>query len=99
MALTTVFSVHPEKAEEKAILWDSEDDGEWPLFASLFLRAFCGCGKPTWIGCGGHIESALQGVKKDDRCPNWKKGRSYPCGEVKTPETTFGKFLYYTGLD
>jgi hypothetical protein len=30
-----------------------------------------------------HIESALQGVKEEDRCPNWKKGARHPCGEVK----------------
>ena len=26
------------------------------------------CGKPTWAGCGNHIEIALKGVKKADRC-------------------------------
>eukprot|EP01040_Poterioochromonas_malhamensis_P005519 gene5519-5929_t len=26
------------------------------------------CGKPTWAGCGMHIESALAGVKPEDRC-------------------------------
>ena len=26
------------------------------------------CGKPTWSGCGNHIEQALQGVAKKDRC-------------------------------
>jgi len=31
-----------------------------------------------------HIESALQGIKNEDRCPNWDKGGvSKPCGEVK----------------
>jgi hypothetical protein len=26
------------------------------------------CGKPTWSGCGNHIETALKGVAKKDRC-------------------------------
>lgn len=26
------------------------------------------CGKPTWAGCGLHIESALKDVPKEDRC-------------------------------
>ena len=26
------------------------------------------CKKPTWSGCGQHIEIALKGVAKNDRC-------------------------------
>ncbi|MBS2028124.1 MAG: hypothetical protein JST54_09495 [Deltaproteobacteria bacterium] len=26
------------------------------------------CGKPTWAGCGRHIEQALAGVPKEKRC-------------------------------
>ncbi len=26
------------------------------------------CGKPTWAGCGEHIEQALEGVPADQRC-------------------------------
>jgi hypothetical protein len=26
------------------------------------------CGKPTWSGCGQHIEQALAGVPPDQRC-------------------------------
>lgn len=26
------------------------------------------CGKPTWTGCGQHIEQALAGVAPADRC-------------------------------
>ena len=26
------------------------------------------CGKPTWSGCGQHVEIALKGVAKNDRC-------------------------------
>lgn len=27
------------------------------------------CAKPTWAGCGQHVEQALAGVPKRDRCP------------------------------
>ncbi len=26
------------------------------------------CGRPTWEGCGEHIEQALAGVPVEDRC-------------------------------
>lgn len=26
------------------------------------------CGKPTWAGCGQHIEDALRGVPPEKRC-------------------------------
>lgn len=26
------------------------------------------CGKPTWAGCGRHVEAALAGVPKEERC-------------------------------
>jgi hypothetical protein len=26
------------------------------------------CGKPTWAGCGSHIEEALRGVPVAERC-------------------------------
>ena len=26
------------------------------------------CNKPTWAGCGMHVEQALSGVPKDQRC-------------------------------
>ncbi len=26
------------------------------------------CGRPTWTGCGQHIETALAGVPEADRC-------------------------------
>jgi hypothetical protein len=33
------------------------------------MRIDCSaCGKPTWKGCGQHIEQALQGVAENDRC-------------------------------
>ncbi|ETM31068.1 hypothetical protein L914_21292 [Phytophthora nicotianae] len=33
------------------------------------------CQKTTWRGCGNHIDTALNGVKEEDRCPNWKAGQ------------------------
>jgi len=26
------------------------------------------CGKPSWAGCGQHVEEALAGVPEADRC-------------------------------
>jgi hypothetical protein len=26
------------------------------------------CGKPTWAGCGAHVEQALRGVPAEKRC-------------------------------
>jgi hypothetical protein len=26
------------------------------------------CGKPTWSGCGNHIEEALEGIPVSQRC-------------------------------
>lgn len=35
----------------------------------MCARVSCGtCGKPTWDGCGQHIEEALAGVAEADRC-------------------------------
>ena len=36
------------------------------------------CKKPTWTGCGKHIESALSGVAVEDRCSGWKTGKCEP---------------------
>jgi hypothetical protein len=35
----------------------------------MCVRVQCtSCGKPTWAGCGQHIEQALAGVPLDKRC-------------------------------
>jgi hypothetical protein len=71
---------------------------QYKLIEMCSRRNCRSCGKPTWSGCGAHIESALHGVKKEDRCPNWEKGRSYPCGEVKEcPKQLLESF--FTTLD
>ncbi len=42
------------------------------------------CGKPTWSGCGEHIEQALQGVPKSQRCS---------CDKNAKPESSGGNFF------
>ena len=34
------------------------------------------CGRPTWSGCGNHIEQALAGVPKAERCSCEDSGSS-----------------------
>ena len=35
----------------------------------MCYQVTCGsCGKPTWSGCGNHIEQALAGVPAQERC-------------------------------
>jgi len=36
------------------------------------------CGKATWSGCGQHIEEALAGVAKKDRCQGHKNDSKEP---------------------
>ena len=42
------------------------------------------CAKATWKGCGNHIEQALAGVAKSQRCT---------CREDSTSEPSPGGFL------
>ncbi|MEP9361659.1 hypothetical protein ABLE68_01750 [Nocardioides sp. CN2-186] len=34
------------------------------------------CGKATWAGCGQHVEQALAGVARADRCAGHPKGET-----------------------
>ncbi len=35
----------------------------------MCMRVTCDvCGKPTWAGCGQHVEDALAGVAPENRC-------------------------------
>jgi hypothetical protein len=43
------------------------------------------CGKPTWSGCGAHIEQALANVPKDQRCK---------CNEARAPAQSNWKSLF-----
>lgn len=36
------------------------------------------CGKPTWAGCGQHIDEALAGVPRSARCPGHDKEEAAP---------------------
>lgn len=31
------------------------------------------CGKPTWAGCGQHVDQVLAGIPSADRCPGHPK--------------------------
>ena len=33
-----------------------------------YQQTCAACGKPSWGGCGQHIDSALSGVPVDQRC-------------------------------
>ncbi len=43
------------------------------------------CGKPSWGGCGMHIESALRGVPVEARCPGWRSGKCAPSQAASKP--------------
>jgi hypothetical protein len=45
-----------------------------------------------------HIQSALRGVKEEERCPNWKNGYNSPCGPVKPAEGLVGNTLGFLGM-
>ncbi len=48
------------------------------------------CAKPTWNGCGNHIDEALAGVAMSDRCAcDARVGTS---GDAPS-EGTFSRFL------
>lgn len=42
------------------------------------------CGKPTWKGCGEHIEEALAGVPVSQRCTCPREGAAV---QVSRPHT------------
>ena len=41
------------------------------------------CGKPTWAGCGAHVEQVLAHVPKAQRCQGHEKEQPKP-GEKKS---------------
>ncbi|UJR21467.1 hypothetical protein I4U23_024552 [Adineta vaga] len=43
------------------------------------------CGKPTWKGCGQHIEQALKDVPIDDRC-KCPRGASAALSKTEAPK-------------
>ncbi|HSN44108.1 MAG TPA: hypothetical protein VLR88_08635 [Propionibacteriaceae bacterium] len=42
------------------------------------------CGKPTWAGCGQHVEQVLKGIPKSQRCQ----------GHAAEPSTGFFSKLF-----
>jgi hypothetical protein len=45
----------------------------------MCARTTCrSCGKPTWSGCGQHVEQALRGVPKADRCQGHARTAAQP---------------------
>ncbi len=52
------------------------------------------CGKPTWTGCGAHIEQTLAGVPPEARCQCRAKGPSAAeaQGPAGKPRRLFGLF-------
>ena len=35
----------------------------------MCTRIQCGrCGKPTWVGCGRHVEQVMAGILPEKRC-------------------------------
>jgi len=42
------------------------------------------CGKATWSGCGNHIEEALAGVPKSQRCQGHQNDPVEPKGPIKS---------------
>ncbi len=52
------------------------------------------CRKPTWAGCGAHIEQALAGVPREARCGCREQGTKLaevPATDTK-PKRRFGLF-------
>ena len=54
------------------------------------------CGKPTWAGCGAHVEQVLGNVPKGDRC-NCREAAATPpgsgAGPTGRPVSWFGKLF------
>ncbi len=44
------------------------------------------CGKPTWSGCGMHVEDALRGVPKAERCRCGEKSANAPAGAASASQ-------------
>jgi hypothetical protein len=46
------------------------------------------CGKPTFAGCGAHVEQVLGDVPKDQRCQCREQGARRPSGDRPTAAST-----------
>lgn len=50
------------------------------------------CGKPTWEGCGEHIEYALKGVPLNERCSCPRSNASKP-NDPQSQKGLLGRIL------
>jgi hypothetical protein len=47
------------------------------------------CGKPSWAGCGAHVDSVLADVPRSERCRCGEKSASVPASGFKvTPKAS-----------
>ena len=61
-------------------------------------KATCStCGKATWSGCGQHVEQALKGVPKAQRCQGHEAAT--PAGGVRTTVQRRGILARLFGAD
>ena len=55
-------------------------------------QTMCGkCGKPTWRGCGRHVEQALADMPREARC-RCREQEAGPAEEAAKPRRRFGFF-------
>lgn len=47
------------------------------------------CGKPSWAGCGAHVESVLGGIPQNERC-QCKSNASQPSNNSGLLSRLFG---------
>lgn len=50
------------------------------------------CGKPTWAGCGRHVETALAGVPPDARCRCREESTEAQSSDARPRKRFFGLF-------
>jgi hypothetical protein len=57
------------------------------------------CGKPSWAGCGAHVEQVLGDVPKSERCRCREQGAPKAAAKPKkgaapapAPDTAIGRF-------
>lgn len=53
------------------------------------------CHKPTWAGCGRHIEQALAGVPQDKRCKCRETASKGPASKATESAPSKGFFSFF----
>ncbi len=51
------------------------------------------CSKPTWAGCGMHVEDALRGVPKAERCQCREQAAAAKAAAPKSERPWWAKVL------